>query len=113
MPNKITAYECIYCKKKYKSLVYCIMHESKCYKNPENFVQCFYGCRYLSKHEITLYFDNPLGGELTRDVNCFFCEKKQTFLYPPIVKSKGNMFDFGDYENIEMPKSCNKFNCIY
>lgn len=98
-------YKCEYCRKMYQLKRFAESHEEMCVKNPENQRACF-GCKFLDKKETVLYYDSPMGGELTRKVSLCHCSKKEIFVYPPKVEIKGNVFDLGYDINEAMPKKC-------
>ena len=110
MKTKIKeVYYCEYCGKhglRKHSMVY---HESICAKNPENKRPCF-DCRHLDKEQIQICEDY-FGQENIRNVDLFYCNKKQCFLHTPQNKTKGNLYDLGDEVNHPMPKECGVFDC--
>ena len=80
------------------------MHEARCSKNPENQRACF-GCKYLDKETIDVRDDSPLGGGYFTNRSLLYCNKKQHFVYPPIVEHKQNQYEL-DEANEPMPKQC-------
>jgi hypothetical protein len=98
-------YKCEHCRKIYQNKRFAILHEEMCKKNPENKRACF-GCKNLSKKEKVLYYDHPMGGEITRTFELCHCSKKDCFVYPPEVEHKGSALDLGDEFNEPMPKQC-------
>ena len=101
-------YKCEHCRKIYQIKRFAEAHEEMCKKNPENKRACF-GCKFLEKKETTLYQDHPMGGEYTYKRDLLFCNKKEIYVYPPIVEFKGNEIDLGDETNEPMPKDCQLF----
>lgn len=98
-------YKCEHCRKMYQLKRFAEMHELLCVKNPDNKRACF-GCKFLNKKETVVYYDSPMGGELTRTLSLCHCSKKEVFVYPPRVEIKGNMVDLGYDSNEPMPVSC-------
>ena len=107
-------YKCGHCSKLYQIKSACIKHEIQCSKNPENYRACF-GCVYLEKKEVDVYYDT-IDGNSTYKANILFCNKIESFLYPPKVEIKGNMIDesdlSGNIENNPMRKDCDDFKSI-
>lgn len=95
-------YKCDHCNKLYQIKRYCAEHEIICSKNPVNDRDCF-GCMHLEKKETKISYDTPYG-ESFRTVHLLHCVKIDSFLYPPKVEHKGNMFETEPYENNPMYK---------
>ena len=100
--KQIKAYQCDHCRKLYKRPKSCEKHEVICKSNPENSVACD-GCKFLTKKDVTQYYDTPVG-ERNRLVNVLFCLQYEHPLFHPINRIKGNTLDLAD--NGEMPKQC-------
>jgi hypothetical protein len=101
-------YKCEHCNKLYQIKNACLSHEKTCSKNPDNDRACF-GCIHLSKESETIYYDT-FYGEGERKVDLLHCNKLETFLYPPKVEHKGNMYETDSKENNPMPKSCKLYD---
>lgn len=98
-------YYCEHCKKHGLSKSAMIYHESICFNNPINFRPCF-GCNNLQKETARIsgvYYD---GSEWFRNVDVFYCTKKDIYLHTPKNEIKKNAYDLDDYENSPMPKKC-------
>ena len=115
MKTKVrTTYNCDYCNKLYLRKDAAEKHEISCWKNPANERPCF-GCSNLCKKKATVYtgVDNYHSGEPeTMVAELMHCKEFGKFLYTPQNEIKGNWFemeDFGGYENVAMPKTCNRF----
>ena len=100
-------YKCEYCNKLYQIKRQCLLHEKSCSKNPDNNRACF-GCNHLIKKNETIYYDS-WNGETKRNVSLLYCNKLDTFLYPPKVEHKGNMFETDLKGNNPMPKTCKHY----
>jgi hypothetical protein len=79
-------------------------HELMCFNNPANERPCF-SCEYLLKKEASITCYNYDGSEAIRNVQDFYCEAKEIFLYTPKNEIKGNQHDL-DEGNKPMPKMC-------
>jgi len=101
-------YKCDHCNKLYQLKSPCLLHEVRCVKNPDNNRPCF-NCIHLTKKIETIYYDNTYT-ETTREVDLLYCSKVDTFLYPPKVQHKGNMYETETKENNPMPKTCEFYN---
>jgi hypothetical protein len=107
-------YRCDHCNKLYLVKHACEKHELSCFKNPENKRPCF-SCGFLTKNEALIYsgYDDINGNPVNKNVQFFYCSKKQKFLYTPKNEIKGNQFhtdeNGDDFENISMPKDCDLF----
>ena len=105
-----TIFECDFCKKKYFIEGYAKKHEDICFYNPKNKTACL-DCMTLRKKKAKIendgdfYFGDYYEAPPT-EVECFWCDTIESFLYPPSVAKKKNYFFFEDYENVEMPKKC-------
>lgn len=97
-------YKCEYCNKLYQIKSACYKHENICSKNPENDRACF-TCRHLTTETETIYYDTGYG-ENERKVNLLYCNKKESFVYPPKVEFKKNWYETDPIENNPMPKKC-------
>ena len=97
-------YKCDYCNKLYQIKRWCIEHEKTCNKNPVNDRACF-TCTHLIKKSETIYYDTCYG-EAKREVDLLYCNKLDTFLHPPKVEHKGNMYETHPKENNPMPRNC-------
>ena len=104
--EKVTAYKCKHCGKLYQRAKNCEKHETRCKKNPDNFRACF-GCKHLEKVNKTYLYDTPYG-EQGHGVEVLKCKKFEKLVYPPLVEHKNNAFDFGDIDNVPMPKTCSE-----
>jgi len=106
--KQVTAYECEFCKKLYKTVKGITTHETRCSKNPENDRVC-YSCINLIKKKTIQYLNTTYGND-NKKVELLYCEKRKVFLYPPIVEHKQNWIDSADLENevpnLPMPKVC-------
>lgn len=101
-----TVYFCGFCNKRYLSEYWCLEHEEKCDKNPENHRACF-NCIHLEMdHEAIIYEQHYYGGETERKVSAFYCKKLGKYVIPPVAEHKGNAYEFGDKINQPMPKEC-------
>lgn len=98
-------YKCEFCNKFYLIKHWCLQHENRCSKNPENDRACF-GCIHLERVETSIYKDGPIGGELEIPVQALYCNKLKKHLIPPRAEHKGNAYDFGDILNDPMPNVC-------
>lgn len=100
-------YKCEYCKKMYQLKRFAEQHEKRCSKNPDNYRKCLDSCRNLKMEETTIYYDT-YNSDGQRDVNLFFCEKINSFLFPPKVEYKGNSFELWDEDELNSPmkKEC-------
>ena len=99
-------YYCEHCKKHGLSKHMMARHELLCFKNPENKRPCF-SCINLAKkqHDYLLGY-NYNGSESRIDLELFFCNAKEIFLYTPQNEIKGNWYDLSNELNEPMPKSC-------
>lgn len=106
-------YKCDYCNKLYQRKHLCAKHEESCKKRPDYLRPC-HSCRVLQKKNETIWsgVGDEYGNEFERTVSVLFCRKRDCFIYPPSVAAKGNAFDMGDKENIEMPKECELYEKI-
>lgn len=100
-------YKCEYCKKLYQIKKACEKHETVCTKNPTYLRPC-HSCSILTKVNTAIWsgVGDFYGTETKRTVSVLFCKKLDCFIYPPTVAAKGNAFDMGNKENIEMPETC-------
>lgn len=91
----------------------CAKHEVACKKRPDYLRPC-HNCKILKKQDETIWsgVGDMFGNEMEMNVNVLFCEKLDCFIYPPSVAAKGNAFEMGNKENIEMPKECELFEQI-
>lgn len=103
-------YKCEHCNKLYQLKHWCLYHEKMCGKNPDNDRACF-GCNHLTKKRETVYYDT-WNGESTIKVDLLYCDKLDTFLYPPKVEHKGNMYETSPQENRPMPRTCKEYQSI-
>lgn len=98
-------YYCDHCNKMYQRKHAAIKHEKYCNKNPENKRACF-NCQYLEMKVFDFYYDSYAGEEITK-VEAFYCGKVDKAVYPPKVeRSFKGPYEFGDLENVKMPKEC-------
>ena len=105
MKKEIRAvYKCDFCPKYYLLERFAVKHELGCRKNPANNRACL-NCQNLTKRDYTLYSDG-YHGEVSRDVQVFFCKAKEIYLHHPKNEAKGNQFDLGDDANHPMPMQC-------
>lgn len=102
--KEIKAYKCDFCEKVYQRKHNIQKHEARCSKNPENQRACF-GCKYLDKETVGVWFDSPLGGGDFENRIILHCNKRQCFVYPPIVEHKQNQYEL-DEANEPMPREC-------
>lgn len=106
-------YKCGHCRKLYQIKSACIKHEIQCSNNPENDRACF-GCVFLEKKEVLHYSDDPMCEGWK--VNVLHCSKIDSYLYPPKVEIKGNMYNefnlAGNIENNPMRKDCDDYKSI-
>jgi hypothetical protein len=100
-------YKCEHCRKMYQRKEACLNHELRCGKNPDNIRAC-HGCSVLTKVATTVWagYGDMNGNEQERVVDVLFCKKIDCFIHPPSVAIKGNAFEMGNKDNLEMPKSC-------
>ncbi len=106
-----TIYKCEYCNKLYQMKHYCLKHEERCTRNPENHRPC-YLCEHLSMERLkVIYVDYRHGYEeqVEHEANALFCNKKQTGVYQPKNEQKDNMYTLSDFENEPMPRECELF----
>lgn len=105
--KEVQGYKCDFCGKIYQRKNFCARHEIACNRNPINFRACF-GCSFCKQQETVIYFDSPLGGELSEKRKLLFCSKTETYVYPPKVErnSFGYGYELGDVANEPMPKEC-------
>ena len=103
-------YKCEYCNKLYQIKKWCEYHELLCKKRPDYLRPC-HSCIHIEKVNETIFADygGIHGEEIEITVNVLYCKKIDSFIYPPSVAVKGNAFDMGYQENIEMPKTCEYF----
>lgn len=106
-------YKCEYCNKMYQRKHSCEKHEVACKKHPDYLRPC-HSCKILKKQRETIFagYGDMFGNEVEISVDVLFCAKKDCFIYPPSVAAKGNAFEMGHKENIEMPKECELFEQI-
>ena len=97
-------YRCDHCRKVYLREQACIDHEPKCSMNPENGRPCM-GCMFVQKQEREYYYDTPYG-QGSRMVEVLVCTKFGEVMHPPLVEHKGNAYEFGDFINHPMPRTC-------
>lgn len=102
--KEISAFKCDFCGKVYQRKRNIKMHEARCSKNPENQRACF-GCKHLNRETASVWFDNPQGDDYFANRSLLYCNKKQHFVYPPIVEHKQNQYEL-DEANEPMPKEC-------
>lgn len=103
----IEGHFCEHCNKLYQRKHFAIQHEIKCLKNPLNDRPCF-NCEHLDLIHSTICVDYP-NGSAEREVNAYWCTKNENYLIPPISKHRGHAYEFGDYENIDMPVNCGQW----
>ena len=103
----ITAYFCEHCNKLYRKKSYCIEHEKRCHKNPDNYRPCF-DCQHCQLVKSSIVEENPAYGEVEKEVDAFWCNKKKHYLIPPISRHKNGsyQYDFENCENLDMPTDC-------
>lgn len=103
-------HKCGHCRKVYQIKKACEQHELSCKKRPDYLRPC-HNCIVLEKKKETIWagYGDLQGNEVERVVNVLFCSKKDCFIHPPSVASKGNAFEMGEKLNIEMPKKCEDF----
>jgi hypothetical protein len=80
-------------------------------ENPDNSFAC-QNCLFFVKKETSVFDDGPDGYEHERKLNCFYCEKKQHFLYLPQNEIKRNWIDMGVIQEVT-PKECSDFVSRY
>ena len=97
-------YKCEHCRKLYQVKKACEKHEAGCKKRPDYLRPC-HSCKVLAKRDEVVYYDT-WSGEGERTVSVLFCGKRDCFIHPPSVASKGIAFDMGYKLNVEMPKQC-------
>jgi len=100
-------YKCDFCNKLYQRKWLCEKHEASCKKRPDYLRPC-HDCKILKKVDEIVPSGYPgySGCEGERTVSILFCSKKNCYIYPPSVAAKGNKFETGNKDNIEMPKEC-------
>ena len=78
-----------------------------CTRSPDNKRACHY-CNVLEKKTAKIFagHGDENGREVEIKVDVLFCHKRNCYIYPPSVGVKGNAYDMGDIENIEMPHKC-------
>jgi hypothetical protein len=110
----IDVYNCDHCNKMYQRKHACEQHEKDCFKNPINHRPCL-DCMNLTMIEQTIYGNDWTGGETQTKVNAFFCRAKGIALYPPKTENRndGRVYEFGDYANEPMPKTCDQADIIF
>lgn len=104
-------YTCEHCGKYYKQKHHAVYHESICRKNPINMPVCFNGCRYLDQKN-AVATNHIFCPDDEMSVKVFYCNCLKTFVYPPIAKAKGNVFELNDGDNVIMPLECEHFNIL-
>ena len=94
-------YRCDYCRKIYQVKAWAVVHEKRCYNNPENDRPCF-SCESLEKRKTTVWFEDQ-----ENKWSLFFCKESGEFLIPPISAHRGKccVLD-SDLVNVLMPKKC-------
>ena len=109
--ENIQVYKCDYCNKMYQRKHFCIKHEAGC-KNRPDYIRPCHNCKVLKKVKATIPagYGDQNGCEMETNVKVLFCEKLDCFIHPPSVATKGNAFNMGDKDNIEMPKQCEYFD---
>ena len=100
----ITIYRCDHCSKIYQIKHYAEKHEKSCTKNPDNRRPCF-GCDNLKMKKTTLHSDS-YAGAYDYEVEILFCQKVNSFLYPPKVEHKKNWYETDPVSNKPMPREC-------
>jgi hypothetical protein len=100
-------YKCEYCNKMYQRKFLCERHEVACKERPDYMRPC-HTCKNVQKKRETILagYGDMHGREVERTVDVLFCSKLDCFIHPPSVAAKGNAFDMGDKDNIEMPRIC-------
>lgn len=69
-----------------------------------------HSCKNIEKKRETILVGYDMyGDERERVVEVLFCSKIDCFIHPPSVAAKGNAFDMGDKDNLEMPHSCDSY----
>ena len=103
-------FKCEFCNKLYQVEKACAKHELSCKKRPDYIRPC-HSCGVLKKQVETIWagYGDMYGNEVERSVSVLYCSKRDCFIYPPSVAAKGNAFDMGDKENIEMPVECSLY----
>lgn len=105
-------YRCGHCNKYGLSKGAMVRHEKICYKNPDNFRPCL-SCQHLTKRDVIIESDNYTYAETyqnrERKVSLFFCSKKDTFLWTPQNKIRGNEIESGE-SNMYMPEQCDIYD---
>ena len=61
--------------------------------------------RTPNKKSETIYHET-LYGETKQEVELLYCNKLDTFLFPPKVEHKGNQLETEPKENNPMPRTC-------
>ena len=97
-------YKCEFCKKLYQVRHFAVLHEKRCFRNPNNDRACF-GCLRLTKKETTIIKDG-YNGEYEETVNLCYCIVKDIYLYPPQVEQKENAIELDEESNEPMPRTC-------
>lgn len=106
-----TTYHCEHCPKMLFSKSAMIKHEDTCNSNPKNNKACF-GCKYLTKTEQDIWFENRWGGEGDyKKVFVFKCTKLDKLMYPYSIEKKDLPNKYPEtYEDQEvMPNNCEEF----
>ena len=102
-------YKCDFCKKLYQIRRFAELHEKFCSKNPDNDRKCFW-CKYFKKKKVVIYCDSSNGEyDFERNLELFYCDKIDSFIYPPKVEHKGNSFDLNDDSNEPMRRECDEY----
>jgi len=106
--ENITLYICEFCRKVYQKRHFCIAHESKCTKNPENFDACN-GCKFCKetvKHIEHDMCDDYCDDTITKKHRAFYCEKQKKAMHPHSAQKWADRFP-DDFEDSEcMPNKC-------
>lgn len=111
--KETTIYKCDFCGKIYLSKKWCEKHEPICKRNPENFQKCLEFCSFFEKRKIKYLFENPFISK-EEEKDAFFCNKKQTYLYPFWCKNPILQEDIiGEIPNEPMRKKCDDYICVF
>jgi len=85
LENK-TVYKCDYCNKKLFVKHAMEKHEKYCGSNPDNDRVCSF-CDHMERNTIEYYYDR-YDGEHSGTSNGFYCNKLESFIYPPFIEGK-------------------------
>ncbi len=102
----ITIFQCDYCNKKMFRKHSMVKHEQYCGGNSKNWRACS-NCEIMERRPIEYYYDT-YDGEGSGTSKGFYCNKLETFMYPPFIEGRAVFTKYPEqFENqIPFKKEC-------